>query len=108
MADATVPPEPLLDLIRELDPSEIVVGIPLGMDGSEGKMAVEARAFAVAVAERTGLPVREWDERLSTARAKREIRSLGESRKRRREKGRYDMVAASLVLRNYLAGTEER
>lgn len=71
-------------------------------------MAIEARAFVRALGERTGLPMREWDERLTTARAEREIRRVESSRRRRREKGRSDMVAASLILRSYLAATGGR
>lgn len=98
----------LLDLIREIEPSEIVVGIPVRMDGTEGDMAREARRFGRALAEATDLPVVEWDERLSTARAEREILGSGLPRGRREEKGLSDRVAASLILRGYLQGGASR
>ncbi len=95
-------PEALVQLIDELRPSAIVVGIPLQMDGQEGEMAREARAFADAVEARTGVPTIEWDERLSTVRAERELRALDLPRKRRREKGMADRMAAALILEGYL------
>lgn len=100
--DSTRPPSGLLELIRELEPSEIVVGIPVRMDGTEGDMAREARQFGRSLAEATGIPVVEWDERLSTVRAEREIVGSGLPRGRRQEKGLSDRVAASLILRSYL------
>ena len=100
-------PDSLVQLIHELRPSIIVVGIPLQLDGDEGEMAREARAFATALGSRTGLPVVEWDERLSTVRAEREIRAMGLPRSRRREKGIADKVAAALILDGYLRSQAE-
>lgn len=100
-----IPPE-LLTLVAEIGPRLILVGIPFAMDGSAGEMAREARAFASALAGETGVPIVEWDERLSTARAEREIRALGLKRSRRREKGRKDEMAATLMLTDYLRARE--
>jgi len=100
--DATRPPDALVALVRELRPSVVVVGIPLSMDGTAGEMAREARAFAARLEEATGIPTAEWDERLTTARAEREIRALGLRRSRREEKGRSDEMAATLMLTEYL------
>lgn len=101
-------PEALVSLLRELAPAKVVVGIPLRMDGGEGAMAREARAFGRAVAERTGLEVIEWDERLTTQLAERALASLELPRRKRREKGRADMLAAAALLRSFLASEEAR
>ncbi len=101
-AARTLPPRELIELVGQVRPSVIVVGIPLSMDGSAGDMAREARAFATRLRETTGTPTAEWDERLTTARAEREIRALGLRRSRRREKGRSDEMAATLMLTDYL------
>lgn len=98
----TRPPDALLDLLAEVEPSEIVVGIPLHMDGTEGEMAREARAFGRALAERTGTSVVEWDERLSTEAARRELRRAASKRRRREDRGLPDRVAAALLLQGYL------
>lgn len=99
---ATEVPEELLRLVRELEPAAIVVGIPYSMDGTAGEMAEEVRAFAGALEEATGVRIIEWDERLSTARAEREIIGMDLPRRRRREKGRTDQMAATLILSAYL------
>ncbi|MFQ5690298.1 MAG: Holliday junction resolvase RuvX [Gemmatimonadota bacterium] len=113
------PPPALLDLIRSLEPTEIVLGIPLRMDGSEGEMAREARRFGRILADESGVPVREWDERLSSIRAERLIRDATASRGgsagiraprtpgggRGRKRGRSDVVAAALLLESYLRRT---
>lgn len=101
------PPPALLELLERLQPSEVVVGIPLQMDGTEGEMAREARRFGRRVAERTGLPVIEWDERLSTAAAERELRATTSRRRRRERKGLADAIAASMLLRGYLERPRE-
>ena len=98
----TNPPQELLDLILQLRPVEVVVGIPLNMDGSRGEMADEAAEFGRALGESTGLPVIEWDERLSTVRAERTLRDAGHRRQTQRDKQRTDAVAAAHTLQGYL------
>jgi len=101
--DATRPPEDLLRLIEDVRPSSILVGIPLSMDGSAGEMAVEARRFAANLGVMVGVEIIEWDERLTTVRAEREIQALGLKRSKRRLKGaaselkagRYRLVAGT-------------
>ena len=46
--------------------AELVVGLPLNMDGSEGPQAEQTRDWAEAVAAQTALPVSWRDERLTT------------------------------------------
>lgn len=100
-------PDALIRLIEELRPSTVVVGIPFRLDGGEGEMAREARAFAAALRARVDAPVIEWDERLSTVRAERTIRAMELPRKRRRDKGIADKVAAALILDAYLRSQAE-
>ena len=78
----------------------LLVGLPLNMDGSRGPMAEAAEAFAAALSRTTGLPVRLWDERLTTVAARRTIREIGA--RKRNEKGTVDRMAAVLLLNNYL------
>ena len=94
---------------EEWEAGEVVVGLPLNMDGSAGQMAQEAEAFAAEVARRTGLPVARWDERLTSAAAHRTMREMAVRTKGR--KGTVDRMAAALILQGYLdskRGTEDR
>lgn len=108
--------EHLAALIRERSVDEIVVGLPIHMNGSEGAEAREARAFADALAKASGLSVQCLDERWSSREAERAMREVspkaGRGRRRAaRERGEIDAAAASLILSTFLArrsvGSEE-
>lgn len=103
----TSPTSKLLEVLSELAPSVIVVGVPLNMDGSEGEMAKEAREFGNRVAEGTGVPVEFRDERLSSVEAERTIRELGLPRRKREARGLRDMLAAFVLLEDYMRETEQ-
>lgn len=84
---------------------EIVVGLPLHLDGSEGTSARRARRFAELLGQATALPVVLWDERLTTAQADRALDGTGlRGRARRRV---VDQVAAALILQSYLDSKQE-
>jgi putative Holliday junction resolvase len=70
------------------------------MDGSEGRAAQSARAFARNFAVRSGLPIVLWDERLSTAAVQRDMIAADASRKRRAVA--VDKVAAAYILQGAL------
>jgi putative Holliday junction resolvase len=86
----------LREIVERYDVGEIVVGLPVTLAGREGESARMARELAARVERELDRPVRLWDERLSTAEARRVLR--GE----RAEKGAADRVAAALVLQSYL------
>jgi putative Holliday junction resolvase len=96
------PVQRIAELARAEGVSEIVVGWPLDLEGEEGPRAREVRAFAEALAQRTGLPVRLWDERLTTVRAQRTLRESGARPSERRRKSRADEIAACWILQAYL------
>jgi putative Holliday junction resolvase len=54
-----------IDLCSEWEITEIVVGLPLSLDGLEGPAAARSRDFGTSVSELTGLPVSYHDERFS-------------------------------------------
>ncbi len=87
----------LAALAKDLEIEEIVVGLPLHLDGREGIAARNARAVAASLGRRTGLPVVLWDERLTTVEAQR-------SRIARGTRGRVgiDAEAAALLLQSYV------
>jgi putative Holliday junction resolvase len=80
--------------------SRVVIGLPLNMDGTEGRQAARVRAFGDRLAGYLGIPIDFWDERLSTFEAEQRLRSLGVKARRRREL--VDQVAAEVILRAYL------
>jgi putative Holliday junction resolvase len=92
----------LVELARREGVGQLVVGLPLNADGSEGRQAKRARDFA-RVAERVvGVPVELWDERLSTQEAEVVLRAQGRNMRRVRQKGQLDAIAAAVILQDYL------
>jgi putative holliday junction resolvase len=61
----------LARLVAEHEAESVVVGLPVGLSGREGPQAREARAFAAALRERVAVPVETYDERFTTALARR-------------------------------------
>ncbi len=80
--------------------AEIVVGLPVNMDGSRGPRAARTEEFLAELARRTAVPLRRWDERLSTKVAEAVLIEAGTSRAKRR--GVVDKLAAQVILQNYL------
>ena len=91
----------ILQLAKENQVGEIVVGLPRNMDGSEGPRAQLCREFAQLLREATGLPVAMWDERRTTVEAHNILSAHNYHGKKRKET--VDAVAASLILEGYLA-----
>ena len=81
--------------------TEIVVGLPKNMDGSEGPRAELCREFAQMLKQATGLEVVMWDERRTTVEAHNILSQHNYHGKKR--KNTVDAVAASLILEGYLA-----
>lgn len=96
----------VLRLAREWGVEELVVGLPLRLDGSRGPEAERAERFARRLEQATGLPVRLQDERLTTREAERALLAADLSRRRRRQV--IDKTAATLLLQTYLASRRLR
>jgi len=80
----------------------VVVGLPVEESGEEGPQARLTREFGAGLARRADVPIDFWDERLTSARARRELAELQPRRAARREKGRVDAMAAVFILQSYL------
>lgn len=86
--------------IAEYEIDQLVVGLPLRLDGTEGEAARRARVLGEELAAGLGLGVVYWDERLTTAAAERGLRELGLDGRVRRDV--VDQSAAALLLQSYL------
>jgi len=90
----------ILNIIREKEVNEIVVGLPKHMNNMLGEKAQAVLAFVDLIKKHVNIPVNTIDERLSTVRAHRTMLEGDLSRKKRKD--RVDMIAAQLILQNYL------
>ena len=103
----------LRELVREHGVGQIVVGLPLRLDGTRGEMAEEATRFAARVRKQLNLPVTMLDERLTSWEAERLLEEQGghflrdakaAQKRGKRENPRIsvDAVAAAVILKEYL------
>lgn len=83
---------------------EIVLGLPLNMDGSEGPRAKLIRQWQVRIAQATGRVVHVQDERLTSAAADWEMAQSG--RTHGQKKQARDALAAATILRDFIAARQ--
>ncbi len=89
--------ETITELVRTWQPTRLVVGLPLNMDGTEQDITNKARRFGRQLEARYSLPVHLVDERLSTAEAESRLRAEG------LHDDEVDPVAAQLILETWFS-----
>jgi putative holliday junction resolvase len=87
-------------LVCDHDVREVIIGLPIRMDGSIGPEAASVQQLQQVLADNLSVPVIEWDERLTTRSAEQLLIEANVSRKKRR--GVVDRVAAAILLQSYL------
>ena len=92
-------------LVRENRVCQLVVGLPLHLDGADSEMAAETRSFAARLRKHLGLPVELLDERLTSWEAKNT--RVTSTRAANPRENSDDDVAAAILLRDYLARREK-
>lgn len=90
----------LSNLAKEREVDEIVLGLPINMDGSEGERVVATRAFGDLLAKETGLKISYLDERLTSIRAEKMLIDADLSREKRKKV--IDKVSATIILQDFL------
>ena len=88
------------ELIAEYDVDEIVLGLPLNMDGSEGERACKTREFGETLRKRCNLPIHYFDERLSSVEAHELLEEMGIKSINHDEY--IDKIAAMVILKGFL------
>ena len=94
------------ELIVEYGVEKIVLGLPLNMDQSDSERSKLSLEFKDKIERRTGLPVIMWDERLTTVEADEIMDEVGIKGKERKEY--VDMIAAQIILQDYLDNSKEK
>lgn len=90
----------LARLAAEKGAGLILIGNPINMSGAEGRQSGWVREFADALHRRTGIPVKLWDERLTTVEASRVLRESGIGIEKRA--AAVDRLSAVILLQSYL------
>ena len=86
-------------LFAEWQPDLVVVGLPLNMDGTEQAITQRVKKFCNRLHGRYGVPVQQWDERLTTVDAKATLYELGGFKKL--GKGKVDSVSACVIFQSW-------
>ena len=89
-------------IVEEVEAEIVVVGLPLSLDGTEGKAAQGARQEAEAIGQTISVPIELHDERLTTVEAERILKEQGLDAAERRNV--VDKVAAALLLQAWMEG----
>ena len=87
-------------VIRDYNVSEIVVGLPRRLSGSDSAQTQKVQEFAEELRQKFQLPVHMWDERLTSVEANRVLREAELSIEKRT--AAVDRMAAVLILQNYM------
>ena len=90
----------LEEILAERQVEQIVVGMPRNMDGSFGPQAEKVQEFTGLLEKSVTVPVRTWDERLTSVAAERALREAGINAKG--AKAKVDASAAAVMLQGYL------
>ena len=92
--------EELSRICAENNVRELVIGLPTNQQGEVGPQAEKVMDFAGRLGDKTGLPVRTWDERFTTVAAERALRDGGVPGRKRR--GLRDRMAAQMILQGFM------
>ncbi|MGA9778420.1 MAG: Holliday junction resolvase RuvX [Limisphaerales bacterium] len=92
----------LKKLLVEKEVDLVLIGLPRNMDGSYGPAAQKVQAFVAILHNAITVPIKMWDERLTSAQANRILIQGKVRRDQRKEK--VDKMAAAILLQSYLDG----
>lgn len=98
--NAEVLADKIVVVSKEKKAEEIVVGLPKNMDGSKGFRADACEVLGELLKQRTDIPIKFWDERLTTVSAHKILNENNVRGKKR--KAVVDAVAAEIILQNYI------
>ena len=94
--------ERLKQLNHEKEIDLILVGLPRNMDGSYGPAAQKVETFVAVLRSAITVPIKMWDERLTSSQATKILIQGNVRRAKRKEK--VDKMAAAILLQSYLDG----
>jgi putative Holliday junction resolvase len=92
----------LRKLLVEKEIDLVLIGLPRNLDGGYGPAAQKVQAFVSVLQTAITVPIKTWDERLTSAQANRVLIRGKVRRNKRKEK--VDKMAAAILLQSYLDG----
>ena len=96
------PMSTLSSIIEKYEVRHIILGLPLALSGKDTSWTQTVRELAVTLENHFKIPVHLVDERFTSSRAERIIKTLGMKKKKRRDKKLVDRISAVLILQSWL------
>ncbi len=100
VGDRTVEHGRIAEIVDEVDAVVVVVGLPVSLDGTDGRAVDLVRSEVRGLAKRLAVPIEEYDERFTTVEAERSLRITGTKGRAKRDV--IDQVAAAVLLQGWL------
>ena len=94
--------EELVAIMHDLGVTQIIIGLPLTLKAEFGDSARMVDRFRIELAGKVSIPIETVDERFTSTIAEQTIRDMGVGKKKRRNKGKIDEIAAIILLQGYL------
>ena len=88
------------NIIKTEEVENIILGLPLNLEGEDTKKTLEVREFAEILISNIDVPVIFWDERYTSVEANEKLKEMGYSIAESRKV--IDKVAASIILKSYM------
>ena len=98
--------ENLAKICKEREVCEVIIGLPTNMNGSFGPKAQEVLGLVPELEKALKIPVKTWDERLTSREVGRLM--IEEGLSRRKQKANSDRLAAIVLLQNYLESRRQK
>lgn len=92
--------EQLIKICSEYNVETIICGLPKNMNGTLGEQGQKVLEFCKIIEDNIKLPIKMWDERLTTVAAQRAMLEANMSRAKRKKL--VDKIAATYILQGYL------
>ncbi|MDP6859163.1 MAG: Holliday junction resolvase RuvX [Verrucomicrobiales bacterium] len=92
--------ERLKVLLSEYEVELLLLGMPRNMDGSYGDASIKVREFEAILKKSITVPIKTFDERLTSVQANRVLTQGRAKKKKKRQK--VDAMAAAILLQSYL------
>jgi len=87
-------------LLSEYEVELLLLGMPRNMDGSYGDASIKVKEFEAILKKSTTIPIKTFDERLTSVQANRAL-TQGRVKKKNKRKN-VDAMAAAILLQSYL------
>ena len=96
--------ELIIEKLTETNAECLVIGLPLNMNGTSGEMVRKVRKLIFSIRKKSSVPIKEWDERLTSVQATKIINT----KKNKMGRSSVDSISAALILESYLLSSSHK